>query len=351
MFVMSCRLSNSQCRLAVAACALMAGLYSQGQPAPAQTPATATNSHSNSQFRRYIPKNDPLKQLEEDLFQSFQSMPPSGPLDETMSGQPQPAASHPISKKAQMLEERRKNWAFMTPEELMGVTTPEEMANPAGDGKDGDQKKPLSLIEQYYQRQEHPEKLTSKSDQAEPFGIEKKRSAKEDSLLSGDKKWGDRPANGKRLNSFPGENDFDGQTHFDSDLQPGVLNQPSTISDVFGLRHAEPTPEELLVHKARMEEFQRILNANWHVSDTALPTAPGKDLVPPNGPGGLPFVLRPDDPYAASLGIASLMGGANDPLKNLNAPTLPGTGSTLPKTQPQSLTPPTPNFTAPRRQF
>jgi hypothetical protein len=100
-----------------------------------------------------------------------------------------------------------------------------------------------------------------------------------------------------------------------------------------------------------MEEFQRILNTDWHATgDSAAPGATTKGAAPASASGGLPWI-RLDDPNAASLGIATLTGGMTDPAKNLNAPTLQGSASTLPKAPALSLTPPNPTFVAPRRQF
>jgi hypothetical protein len=352
-------------RLTIAACALIGGLYCQGQPkdsapAPAQSAPKTTTAASTTPTRRISVKKDGLKQLEEDL---FKSMEPAGPPDPLESGQmmlPPRPVERPLSRKAQMLEEQRKNWAFMTPEQLMGVPGPDDLLNGTDSGRDGNETKPLSLLEQYYQRQEHPNKAVKKADQSDPFSLADKRANSDDSPFSG----GDRSGgNGKRdrsVNSKQGENlgemDFATGPHLDSGIDKGfdtgLFRHPSTISDVFGLGHSEPTPEELLAHKARIEEFRRLLNTDWHSpSDNLLPAATGKDAAPASGLGGLPLAMRADDPNAASLGIATLIGGMTDPAQNLNAPTAPGTASTLPKAPAPSLTPPNPTFLAPRRQF
>ncbi len=55
-------------------------------------------------------------------------------------------------KRAQELLDRRKNWAFLTPEELYGIKTPEEMLSLPEFGPDGELKERKSAIERYLDR-------------------------------------------------------------------------------------------------------------------------------------------------------------------------------------------------------
>ena len=64
-----------------------------------------------------------------------------------------PAATPAIqSKRVKELLERRKNWVFMSPEDLVGAPTVEEILKAPELGPDGQEKKELPALERYYER-------------------------------------------------------------------------------------------------------------------------------------------------------------------------------------------------------
>src|SRR5437016_413772 len=74
-------------------------------------------------------RKDGLRQLEEELFQPFQSLPKSS-LDGIMPNLPgpRPTAQPVISnKRAKEMRERMKNWIFMAPEDQIKGLKPEEI--------------------------------------------------------------------------------------------------------------------------------------------------------------------------------------------------------------------------------
>jgi len=322
--------------------------------APSKAPEAAKNKGTAVQASRYAPKRDGLWQLEEQLSPRFNFEPTEGMGPPDGVPNPLPVAvpnfSSSQSRKARLLEERRKNWAFMTPEELLGTSSLEDLENGSALDKE-DPKQSLSILEQYYERREHANKPPRKTANQDRLGVPGARDTAEDSSSS---PGADRLGNSRRPD-LSGEGALDPHQRLGYGLDPGLFNHSSSISDIFGLGHTEPTPEQLLVHKARMEEFGQILNENWR--------APSLDTI--SGASGnssshaaketsssvLAGGLQSDDPNAASLGVPSLTGGVTDPFKSLNAPITPGTASALPKAPPVTLTPPTPTFLAPRRQF
>lgn len=71
----------------------------------------------------------------------------------------------PKSKHARQLEERKKNWAFSTPEEIYGLPTPEELMDLPEFGPDGELKKPKTTFERYLDRMDQS-RATSATNQA-----------------------------------------------------------------------------------------------------------------------------------------------------------------------------------------
>src|SRR5215510_5530106 len=76
----------------------------------------ATNSPSAK------PKQNGLKQLEQDLFRPFETLAPKGSLDGAYVPSmppPQAAPSSVQSKRAKELLEHRRDWVFETPDEIL----------------------------------------------------------------------------------------------------------------------------------------------------------------------------------------------------------------------------------------
>lgn len=357
---MSYRLSRLRRDVSVVICTLLVAQASWGQPATTPAPSKPAEapkqpSPGSETVSRYKPKKDGLRQLEEDLFRPLESIDSGSPLDNLLNVPPQtPNRSASPSRKAR-LQDEHKNWGFMSPEELMGLPTPEDLANGPQFDKDGWEKKSPSLLEQYYQRQEQVDAKAKKPRKPDSFSPFDSGEFRDDSSSSA---GAERLRDAKQSDRIePG--DVGPKAEKGSGINPGVFSRPNTFSDIFGQGHHEPTPEELLVHKERMQEFQQILDANWR--SPGLGEAPGATTAasPSSGmkeagfasgvTGSSPAPLSPNDPNAASLGIASLTGGITDPLKNLNAPTVQNLPA-APK-PPPSLLMQSPSFMAPRRQF
>src|SRR5215475_8832969 len=87
---------------------------------PAQVSGSKSGNATNSPSLK--PKQNGLKQLERDLFRPFETISPEGSLDgafvPTMP-QPQPNTPAVQSKRAKELLERRRDWVFETPEEIL----------------------------------------------------------------------------------------------------------------------------------------------------------------------------------------------------------------------------------------
>ena len=116
----------------MAALAALAGSSVLGQekqtaPPAAQPSAQVTNSNKGFETRG-------LKDFEQSIFKPFRSLEPEGSLDAVMQQPQQPPPV--VNKRAKEAMERRRDWAFMTPEEILNGKSADDPANPQGSGKD-----------------------------------------------------------------------------------------------------------------------------------------------------------------------------------------------------------------------
>src|SRR5262249_26838691 len=112
----------------------------KGEPAESLGSRSGNVTTNSPSFK---PKQNGLKQLEQDLFKPFETLSPKGSLDgafvPTMPP-PQPAAPSVQSKRAKELLERRRDWAFETPEEILATQSNDDNVNRRGQEKEGDDK-------------------------------------------------------------------------------------------------------------------------------------------------------------------------------------------------------------------
>ena len=340
----------------------------QGQAtSPAGTGKSSPPAAAESKDQANPVKPDALRQLEDDLFRSFKTPAPKGPLN---AGPELPRSAPPInqSKRAKDLTDQRKDWVFMKPEELMAVPTVEELLNLPPTDKDGRPKEKLSPVESYLDRVYHPEGLNrgnERSRDLNPF------------------EWNKNGDKGKETGSFS-----EGSEQEEIDLPDGVretqrnlkkklseleqgrgtlspAKSRSFFSDIFGLdvkAKELPTPLEIEARKQRMEQLNQLYGFQPVPAGMADPSNPLMGLVQfgpaaakaPAVPPVSPVSPLPGNNPNSTLGVIGV-----PPLPDPNE--LPGVakfsgpqssfGSPLPKTEQPKLAPPTPNFNAPRRPF
>src|SRR5258708_2127717 len=112
----------------------------------------------NPGLNRLNPTLSGFKQVEEDLFGPLKSsMHQAGSTEGVMSVPllgPQQQQPRPVlSKHSKELLEQRRNWAFTDLNDLYPEPSMEEALGVKQLGDDGKEKKPLSAIEKYYERQ------------------------------------------------------------------------------------------------------------------------------------------------------------------------------------------------------
>ena len=299
-------------------------------------------------------KKDSLKQLEEDLYAPLQMFAPKSSLEGVVAPPVRPPATSAIqSKRAKELLERRKNWIFMTPEDLLAGPTVEDILKSPRYDANGQEKKELPPMLEYYRR------MAPKRPGLDNYG-----QSKSDDLFG--------PPKTSNLRDQLASRD-------DSNLPSGIkesalalkqLTEPDTgadrfrqstprngFTDTFGLDAPAPSREQVLAHKTYMDEYRTMLDPGWQPTATANPANPLPSFAdaarpaikPAAGLGGLPTVATHKG-FDAQMDITHpLLGPAGLPDVNAQALGLPRQAQVLPTVQSPKVV--APSFTAPKRAF
>jgi hypothetical protein len=299
-------------------------------------------------------KKDSLKQLEEDLYQPLQAFTPKSSLEGVVAPLPRPPAVSAIqNKRVKELLERRKNWVFMTPEDLLSGPTVEEILKSPQYEKNGQEKKELPPLERYYQRLSakrtgriNPSQSTSD----DLFGTPKASNSR-DQIDSGDD--ANLPS-GLRESALA----LKQLAAPDTSGDPFALSAPrNSFSDTFGLDGNALPKEEVLAHKKYMDEYRSLVDPGWQRPDAANPVNPLPNLAntarptgnPAAGLGGLPSPAAHKG-LEAQLDITHpLLGPPGLPDVNAQALGQPRSAPDLPTVESPKMVAPT--FTAPKRTF
>ena len=156
---MSFRLSSPRICLGAATLAVGGLLVCDAQPqrqaaagGPSSFPCPESDEVTTN-LHQLMSQPDGLKQLEEDLYKPPQSLDAGEFAGWRGRFRPARAATSVIqNKRVKEMLERRKNWVFMSPEDLLAAPTVEEILKAPELGPDGQEKKELPAMEHYYQR-------------------------------------------------------------------------------------------------------------------------------------------------------------------------------------------------------
>jgi len=210
----------------------------------------------------------------------------------------------------------RKDWALMTPAEIMGVTTPAKLLGAPESEKDRD----LTPEQRYLQRQDEEMSPTNgfNNQSAASRWLSRNREASD---FSNPWKSSDRPndASSPTANGFfetaPNENPF-----------TGVQN--STSGKALGLTPLVPNePLQAQAQQDEMERFRKLLGTAARVEKPEKPFAPSTPVLDPN------LNVRPFmNPSGGSY--TPLQNNVNRPMGINPLPTLTGSRSTKPEEKP-----------------
>jgi hypothetical protein len=359
---MSVRLSTLRICFGTAALAASLLLVGSAQAGSRQggRPIEFTEPRSyevTTNLQQLTSKRDGLKQLEEDLYKPLQRFTPKSSLEGVMAPPPRaPAPSAVQSKRAKELLERRKDWVFMTPEDLLSTPTVEQILKTPEYEPGGRAKKDLPAIERYYQRM-----IPKRPTRTNPA------QRKDDDLFNFAKKSTSPevapPRNDTELPAGIKESAEALRNAFESGASDGPFGQgaaSSSYSDPFRLASKAQSKEQALEHKKLMDEYRALVDPNWRPPVTGKPLSPALALAEPASSAskpaaGSPGVASPTLPKKADAQLDVLYPKLGpQALPDVNAQALGQTksGSSLPKVQERRKMPlPPPDFTAPKRAF
>ena len=302
-------------------------------------------------------KKDGLKQLEEDLYQPLQNFGSESSLDGVAAPPPRaPAAPVIQSKRVKELLERRKNWIFMSPEDMLATPTVEDILKTPRFGSDGQEKKDLPALERYYDR------LATKR-----RGVNKSRQSKDEDVFGTPGKPNSRDNRAQRedanLPSGVRESAEELTKLFESGNSDSPFAKAAThgeLSDIFGLGNITLSKEQMQEHKKLMDDYRSIVDPSWHPPVVATPenTLPifAADMASPAGKAavGLPSSLSPTPRTALDAQMDVInprLGPLGLPDVNSHALGQARPTPALPNVEPTRVAPVAPTFSAPKRSF
>ena len=310
----------------------------------------------STNLQQLMSQPDDLKQWQEELYKPPLSLEPESSLDGVVEFPARPAATSAVqNKRVKDLLERRKNWVFMSPEDLLAAPTVDEILKAPELGPDGQEQKELPAMQRFYKR------------------LATKRSAT-DNLL--------QPKTDELFGS-PGQSKTpdDLAVHDDSSLpsglretaqalqklfEPGSSDSPfvqgaehGNLYDTFGLGNNTLSKEQIEAHKKFMDDYRTVLDPTWHPPAVAAPGDPLATLADTASPSAKPPVRLPGLPGTTPpRGLdaqADILNPTPGPavLPDVNAQALGQTkpALALPQVTPTRLTPAAPSFDAPKRAF
>lgn len=258
--------------VAIAACCLAAGttFAQRSQPIQFSSPESGVVVSNLNQLG---PKQSGLKQLEEDLSKSFESLNPDSSLGAVIAAPSRPMPRPPsrqsiLSKGAKEWEDYKKNWGFMDPGELTKEPSLEKMFGLKEYDKNGQEKKPVSALEKYNQKLDRKDGGDAK-EKTDEFGVDKDKDAFRDNDALGPFRSKDRldtsisgGNNSEQLLKGLFSSDLDSKLEDGSTTFNGLPF--STLVKIDGFQAGRDTARD-----ARMEEFKQLLAPR---SAAALPT-------------------------------------------------------------------------------
>jgi hypothetical protein len=308
-------------------------------------------------------KKDSLKQLEEDLYKPLETFSPKSSLDGVVIPPPRTASAPPIqSKRVKELLERRKNWVFMNPEDLIGAPSADDVFKTPQVGPDGQEKKELPPLVRYYRRLSNKQaeldnplqfKDRDKNKSEDLFGMPGKSDSRDERVPQEDLMIpGGVRERAQELNKL-----------VDSDRSDSHFSQAAThgdFTDTFGLGNQHLSKEQTQEHKKRMDDYRSMVDPSWHppvvvTPENLLSTLTADSTSPAGKPAvGLPSALSPAPPSAleAQMDVTSpRLGPAALPDVNSQALGQTRPAPVLPTFEPTRVPPPAPTFAVPKRVF
>ena len=293
-----------------------------------------------------------LKRVESDLFRPFQNLSGESSLDAVLT-QPSQAPAPIVNNRAREMEERRKNWVFLDPDEMLKSPREEDLGLSDVEKAERDKTK-LSPMEEYFNRLSNKQtKNGKKAGKEDPFGLRDPFDTRTDNRDGNVKLPGSSKAGQSGIDNLDGRDSKSGR------LTPAGGKPRNSFADIFGVAAPEPSRKEMEEQKARLDAFKELLGGSpkTRSADSLSPLAGLNDLAPktaavPALPSALPAVPRTsgfEGQFGAVPGLPNV-GILED--QNAKVLSVPGVTPALPKTEsPKSYFSTPPTFSAPKRVF
>lgn len=295
---------------------------SQGQPSDAAPAHVTINKNVNA------PVSEPGKSLDDAVPNWSQ---PNDTLNSSQDALPpyRPPVARPLTQREQEWLDRRKNWVFMTPEELMSETDADKMLGIKDYKESGEPKKPTSALERYYQHLLDADHTSTTN---------KTKNSRDWVSESWDNETNSTAGAGEKANDYYAPHFFDNPFNQRSD-QGSQRPRPDAFSDVFDLNtdtttRSDNVDREKKELEAHMEAFKQL----WDIDQPAPLALPSHSASSSAGSGGALATAQP------TLGTASLPtsgASAQPPQNTLTTERNSGTSMLMMH----------PSFTAPQRRF
>ena len=232
---------------------------------------------------------------------------------------PPPQANAPSERERDLLD-RRKNWVFMTPEDMMAPDAETDLSNSPGE-KDGVDKKPTTAMQRYYQHLFDSDRQTAT------------------------KQVGKADPGSWATNSATVDNSRSSDSPFNTSPDPGIF-QPARADSFSGLFGSDadttqqPSPEAVRLQeeqKAHMDSFKQL----WDIDQ---PTAAAASATTP-----APIVSAPL--FGASQSAAPAFDAFSSPAPALSGRPNNDATAAPTMTSTRNIRPPHSDFTPPQRAF
>jgi len=347
-------------RLVLLATAIVAGLTLSSVRADDKSAESAGSKSSNATTNStsFKPKQNGLRQIEQDLFKPFETIAPKGSLDGAsaplMPG-PQPNAPAIQSRRAKELLQRRRDWAFETPEEILATSATDDIRKGRDKEKEsGDNNSKLSPIERFYERLNNKDKKGSSDKGNKSHNREQPTDSQKSGMLSDDPETdddADLPLGVRET-----------QREMRKLLAPKERKEDSeprnSFTDVFGLSKKTQSREETEMQKERMDRYKQLIGLPVTPSLESDPLKPFRDMVgtSPKVPGMFPTMdslgtLPQQNLFGVQSGSAAVTPNYNLLPDGAKIHTAPSLAPVLPTVEPPRTLPPPVTFSAPRRAF
>jgi len=246
---------------------------------------------------------------------------------------PQPPPVSPArAQQMQRLLDERKNWALLTPEQILGLPTREKILDIQNRDAFG-QPKNETVVAQYYERQEQLRDRTNNGNYGAPDSASRRDFSGDRELQMNQSIWtpaGGRPGNSSLMSQF---------LNGTPDNRSGSAHAPEILwSKSFNL--PPPPPKASPEQQAALEQFQQLLQPHSLPGGTAKSPLLGNPIFPssstaPNPAFGQPAAI----PIGASFtplssGIATPAGLT--PLPGILGPTNTVLPAFVPEWKPQA---------------